>query len=132
MYSPYPESELQQRPRHDQISASCEGFVQLWPNKIIGDLCRGRTGTALPGDGSRQSDGREEFLLSTRQISILLGFHAAHGRRCSQEILARMVPRNGSGMAAWVSRRLMEAKGVLIGIWQDRRRLGILRFGGFQ
>jgi len=35
-------------------------------------------------------------------------------------------------MTAWVSRRLMEAKGILIGICQDRRRLGLLRFGGLQ
>ena len=32
--------------RHDQVLASCEGLVELRPDEIIGDLCRGMTGTA--------------------------------------------------------------------------------------
>ena len=59
-------------PRSDQISASCEGFVQLWPEKIVGDLYRERTGTTLLGDGSGQSDASGELLLSMPQVGSIL------------------------------------------------------------
>jgi len=37
--------------RYDQVLTNCEGLVELQPDKIIGDPCRGRTGIALLGDG---------------------------------------------------------------------------------
>jgi len=84
----------------------------------------------LPVDGSGQSDASEELLLSTRQTSsILLVVLAMHKRRCSQE-LTRMVSRDGSGMTTWMASRPVEAKRILIGIWRDRHRLDIVRFGG--
>ena len=51
--------------RYDQVLASCEGLVELQPDEVIGDLCRGRAGTALLGDGPGQSDASGELLLST-------------------------------------------------------------------
>ena len=57
-------------------------------SKIIGDLYRGRTGTTLLGDGFRQADASEEFLLSVRQVSsTLLVVLATHKRRCSQKLM---------------------------------------------
>ena len=43
-----------------------------------------------------------------------------------------MVSRDVSRMTTRMSSRLVEAKGVLIGVWRDRRRLGVLRFDGLQ
>ena len=105
----------------------------MWPDKIIGDLCRGRAEPALLGDGSGQSDASEKPLLSMRKVgSILLVVLATHKRRCSQELMeipTRMVSRGVARITTWMLSRLVEAKGVLIGVWRDRRRLGVIRFG---
>ena len=72
--------------RYDQVLASCEGLVKLQPDETIGDLCRGRAGTALLGDGPGQSYASGELLLSTPQVSsVLLVVLATHEPRCSQE-----------------------------------------------
>ena len=133
-----PRSELNPNkgPQYNQILTSCGSLVQLWLDKIIGDLYRGRAETATLGDGSGQSDTSEELLLSTRQFSsTLLVVLATHERRCSQgpvEIPAQMVSRVVSRITTWMPSGPMEAKGILIGIWRDRRRLGFLQFGGLQ
>ena len=101
-------------PGYDQVLASCEGLVQLWSDKIVGDLYRGRTGATVLGDGFGQANAGEEFLLSTRQVSgalfslFLLRTNEGALRNSWRPILTRMVSRDVSRMTTWVSRRLME------------------------
>jgi len=77
-----PDLSSNKGPRCDQVSASYEGFIQLWPDKIIRNICRGGTGTALLGDGSRQPNATEELLLSKLQVSSLVVGFRRSAQRC--------------------------------------------------
>ena len=75
-------------PGYDQVLPGRESLIQLWPDEIIRDLYRGRPGTILLGDGFRQPDASEEFLLSTRQVSSTLSVvRATYKRRRPQKLV---------------------------------------------